>query len=182
MISRPVVPALTCASIHALNLLDEEGWVEALALRGSDLVILNYGTNESSMEGIGGPRYEREYARTIGRVRRALPGASVLVMAPMDRGVRLADGSVGTMPSIRRLVAVQRRIARENACAFFDTYSAMGGEGTMGRWYESAPRLVTGDFTHTTKAGSDRVARLLVGALRAARAVSPPREAGPPPS
>jgi lysophospholipase L1-like esterase len=170
------------ASIHALNLLDEEGWIEALALRGSDLVILNYGTNESSMEGIGGPRYEREYARTIGRVRRALPGASVLVMAPMDRGVRLADGSVGTMPSIRRLVAVQRRIARENACAFFDTYSAMGGEGTMGRWYESVPRLVTGDFTHTTKAGSDRVARLLVGALRAARAVSPPRAAGPPPS
>ncbi len=170
------------ASIHALNLLDEEGWVEALALRGSDLVILNYGTNESSMEGIGGPRYEREYARTIGRVRRALPGASVLVMAPMDRGVRLADGSVGTMPSIRRLVAVQRRIARENACAFFDTFTAMGGEGTMGRWYESAPRLVTGDFTHTTKAGSDRVARLLVGALRAARAVSPSRAAGPPPS
>lgn len=170
------------ASIHALNLLDEEGWVEALALRGSDLVILNYGTNESSMEGIGGPRYEREYARTIGRVRRALPGASVLVMAPMDRGVRLADGSVGTMPSIRRLVAVQRRVARQNACAFFDTYSAMGGEGTMGRWYGSEPRLVTGDFTHTTKAGSDRVARLLVGALRAARAVSPPRAAGPPPS
>ncbi len=170
------------ASIHALNLLDEEGWVEALSLRGSDLVILNYGTNESSMEGIGGPRYEREYARTIGRVRRALPGASVLVMAPMDRGVRLADGSVGTMPSIRRLVAIQRRIARENVCAFFDTYAAMGGEGTMGRWYESAPRLVTGDFTHTTKAGSDRVARLLVGALRAARAVSPSRAAGPPPS
>lgn len=170
------------ASIHALNLLDEEGWVEALALRGSDLVILNYGTNESSMEGIGGPRYEREYARTIGRVRRALPGASILVMAPMDRGVRLADGSVGTMPPIRRLVAVQRRIARANACAFFDTYAAMGGEGTMGRWYENEPRLVTGDFTHTTKAGSDRVARLLVGALRAARAVSPPRAAGPPPS
>jgi hypothetical protein len=124
----------------------------------------------------------------------------------MDRGVRLEDGSIGTLPAIRRLASVQRRIARENGCAFFDTFAAMGGEGTMGRWYESAPRLVTGDFTHTTKPGSDRVARLLVGALRAARgtsstrrlsvedrgaateglagdpAVSPPREAGPPPS
>ncbi len=192
------------ASIHALNLLDEEGWIEALALRRSDLLILNYGTNESSMEGIGGPRYEREYAVAIGRVRRALPDASILVMAPMDRGVRLADGNIGTLPSIRRLVSVQRRIARENGCAFFDTFAAMGGEGTMGRWYENEPRLVTGDFTHTTKPGSDRVARLLVGALRAARegaaerasqadgpapapatsgpAVSPTRAAGPPPS
>jgi len=194
------------ASIHALNLLEATDWIEALALRRSDLVILNYGTNESTMEGIGGPRYEREYAEAIRRVRAALPGASVLVMAPMDRGVRLEDGSIGTLPSIRRLVSVQRRIARENGCAFFDTFAAMGGEGTMGRWYEGEPRLVTGDFTHTTKPGSDRVARLLVGALRAARVdssargplvggpdpaakgrlgdpvVSPPREAGPPPS
>ncbi|MBK9089847.1 MAG: hypothetical protein IPL90_12690 [Holophagales bacterium] len=194
------------ASIHALNRLEETDWIEALALRGSDLVILNYGTNESTMEGVGGPRYEREYAEAIRRVRTALPEASVLVMAPMDRGERLEDGSIGTLPSIRRLVTVQRRIARENGCAFFDTFAAMGGEGTMGRWYESEPRLVTGDFTHTTKPGSDRVARLLVGALQAARTaslargpsasgrrqatkgrsgdpvVSPQREAGPPPS
>ncbi|HYN40350.1 MAG TPA: GDSL-type esterase/lipase family protein [Thermoanaerobaculia bacterium] len=194
------------ASIQALNLLDESDWIEALALRRSDLVILNYGTNESTMEGIGGPRYEREYAEAIRRVRTALPNASVLVMAPMDRGVRLEDGSIGTLPSIRRLVSVQRRIAKENGCAYFDTFAAMGGEGTMGRWYENDPRLVTGDFTHTTKPGSDRVARLFVGALRAARVdssacgpsvkgtgpaakgrvgapvLSPPREAGPPPS
>lgn len=167
------------ASVHALNRLDEKGWVEALALRGSDLVVLNYGTNESSMEGIGGPRYEREYAEAIGRVRKALPASSILLMAPMDRGVRRPDGSVGTMPSIRRLVAAQRRIARENRCAFFDTFAAMGGEGTMGRWYEHVPRLVTGDFTHTTKPGSDRVARLFVEALRAARA-GWVRRSGPP--
>ncbi len=194
------------ASVNALNRLDESDWVEALALRRSDLVILNYGTNESTIEGIGGPRYEKEYAEAIRRVRAALPEASILVMAPMDRGVRLEDGSIGTSPSILRLVKVQRRVARENGCAFFDTFAAMGGEGTMGRWYDGQPRLVTGDFTHTTKAGSDRVARLLVGALRAARAVSsarelpvegpgpatksevgdptvsPPREAGRPPS
>ncbi len=158
------------ASVHAVNRLDEASFVAALALRRSDLVVLNYGTNESAMEGIGGPRYEREYAGTIARVRAALPLAPILVMAPMDRGTRLPDGTLGTLPAIRRLVAAQRKVARENGCAFFDTFAAMGGEGTMGRWYEHAPRLVTGDFTHTTKPGSDRVARLLVGALRAARA------------
>lgn len=158
------------ASVHAVNRLDQASFVAALALRRSDLVVLNYGTNESAMEGIGGPRYEREYAGTIARIRAALPGTPILVMAPMDRGTRLADGTIGTLPAIRRLVTVQRKVARENGCAFFDTFAAMGGEGTMGRWYEHEPRLVTGDFTHTTKPGSDRVARLLVGALRAARA------------
>jgi hypothetical protein len=50
----------------------------------------------------------------------------------MDRGVGLDDGSIGTLPSIRCLVSVQRRIARENGCANSDTFAAMGGERTMG--------------------------------------------------
>jgi hypothetical protein len=69
------------------------------------------------------------------------------------------------MPTIPRIVEAQRRIAAEAGCAFFDTFRAMGGEGTMARWYGREPRLVSGDFTHTTKGGSDRVARLLVGAI-----------------
>jgi len=52
---------------------------------------------------------------------------------------------------------VQQRIAEQNGCAFFNTYEAMGGEGTMGRWYYKVkPRLAWGDFAHLTKAG-DRV-------------------------
>lgn len=155
------------ASVHFLSLLDAEGWEEALAQRKSDLVILNYGTNESGYWGIPGPRYEKDYAEVIARVRRALPNASILVMAPMDRGMRDESGAIVTVPKIPEIVEAQRRVARENGCAFFDTFTAMGGSGTMARWYESEPRLVSGDFTHTTKTGSDRVARLLVSALEA---------------
>jgi lysophospholipase L1-like esterase len=160
------------ASVHALALADAKGWSDALALRGSNLVILNYGTNESGMEGIAGPRYVRELVGVVGRVRAALPEASVLIMAPMDRGTRGADGEITTLPEIPRIVDAQRRAALEAHCAFFDTYQAMGGEGTMARWFRSEPRLVTADFTHTTFAGSDRVARLLVDALLGARAAS----------
>lgn len=174
------------ASVHFLWLLDAAGWEDALAQRGSDLVILNYGTNESGYAGIPGPRYEREYGDVVSRVRRALPLASVLVMAPMDRGLRDESGQVVSYPSIPRIVASQRRVARENGCAFFDTFSAMGGEGTMARWYDAEPRLVTGDFTHTTKTGSDRVARLLVAALTRAYLAwrgdnEPPATPAPPP-
>ncbi len=153
------------ASVHFLTLLDAEGWEQALRSRGSDLVILNYGTNESGYAGIPGPRYLKDYAEVVGRVRRALPGAAILLMAPMDRGQRDESGAIVTWPTIPRIVAAQREAARADGCAFFDTFRAMGGAGTMARWYDAEPRLVTGDFTHTTKAGSDRVARLLVGAL-----------------
>ena len=156
------------AAVHMLTLLDAEGWIQALAARRSDLVILSYGTNESGYDGIPGTRYRLDWIEVVGRIRRALPGVSILIMAPMDRGTRREDGSIGTMPTIPRIVDAQRKIAAETGCAFFDTFTAMGGEGTMARWYEREPRLVSGDFTHTTKGGSDRVARLLVGAIEEA--------------
>lgn len=152
-------------SVRFLSLLDAAAWEKALSLRGSDLVVLGYGTNESGTWGIPGPRYRRDYATVVERVRRALPRAAILLMAPMDRGARSETGDIVTMPTVPKIVEAQRQAARENGVAFFDTFAAMGGEGTMARWYDSEPRLVTGDFTHTTFAGSARVARLLVGAL-----------------
>ena len=156
------------AAVHSLTLLNAEGWIQSLAARRSDLVILNYGTNESGYEGVPGTRYRKDWIEVIARVRKALPGASILLMSPMDRGMRREDGAIVTFPSIPRIVEAQRSIAAETGCAFFDTFSAMGGEGTMARWYDREPRLVSADFTHTTKGGSDRVARLLVGALEEA--------------
>ena len=175
------------ASVHFLTLLDASGWEQALRARASDLVILNYGTNESGYAGIPGSRYLRDYAEVVARIRRALPKASILLMAPMDRGMRDENGAIVTWPTIPKIVDAQRQAARADGCAFFDTFQAMGGAGTMARWYDAEPRLVTGDFTHTTFAGSDRVARLLVGALvksyrewRAGRSAPAPIPAAPP--
>ena len=41
----------------------------------------------------------------------------------------------------------------------------MGGEGTMARWYESQPRLVSADFMHPLPAGAKKVGVLLYQAL-----------------
>mgnify|MGYP000202979604 CR=1 FL=1 len=51
----------------------------------------------------------------------------------------------------------QQAVARETGCAFFDTYRAMGGEGTMARWHQRENPLVTGDLTHPTPTGADVV-------------------------
>ena len=153
-------------AIHHLTLLDEANWQSALKLRRPNLVILAFGTNESGYVNIPGPGYDQDYRKVIARLREALPGVSILIMAPMDRAERNPDGEIVTMPTIPRIVAAQRKLALETGCAFFNTFLAMGGEGSALRWYKVSPRLMSGDFTHPTRGGADRVARLLVEALR----------------
>jgi lysophospholipase L1-like esterase len=153
------------ASIHWMTLPNREEWIESLRLRRPHLVILGLGTNESGYGYLPIAQYEADYKKVIQTIREALPAVSILIMAPMDRGTRGANGEIVTMPKIPELVEAQRRVARDNDCAFFDTYEAMGGEGTMARWYHGKPRLVNGDYTHPTLTGANRVGDWLVRAL-----------------
>jgi lysophospholipase L1-like esterase len=139
-------------------------WGDALEHRDPDLVIINYGTNESSFPSYVEKQYEPELRRAIARVRAALPNASILVMSPMDRGAREGD-AISTMPAIPRLVEIQQRVAAELGCGFFNTYQAMGGEGTMERWYDGRPRMVAADLIHPTPQGARIVAQALTGQL-----------------
>jgi len=43
---------------------------------------------------------------------------------------------------------------------------AMGGDGTMARWYAVEPRLVGSDYIHPMPAGAKIVGELLYGSLR----------------
>jgi lysophospholipase L1-like esterase len=136
----------------------------ALQHRNPDLVVINYGTNESSFPAYVEKQYEPELIRAIARVRAALPNASILIMTPMDRGERTGD-AISTMPAIPEIVAIQQRVARQTGCAFFNTYQAMGGNGTMSRWYDAHPTLVSADLIHPTPQGARIVAQLLTGQL-----------------
>ncbi len=145
--------------------LNEAHWTEQLRHRHPDLVIINYGTNESEFENWPMDKYERDTKEVIRRLRAALPDASILFVSPMDRGLRGKGGAIITRPMIPKLVAAQRRFAAENGCAFFDTFTAMGGEGTVAKWREARPRLMGGDFTHPTWEGSEIVGSLIHDAI-----------------
>lgn len=145
--------------------MERDHWQAQLAHRRPDLVILNFGANESQYDDWPLPRYERDTREVVARVRAALPQASILFMGPMDRAVRGPDGELMTRATIPRLVAHQRRLAAEQGCAFFDTYEAMGGAGTAARWYAARPRLMSGDFLHPTVQGSEIVGGLVRDAL-----------------
>ncbi len=140
-------------------------WAAELKHARPSLVVINYGTNESSFPTFVEKGYEAELRGAVGRVRAALPGVPILIMSPMDRGERGGLNEIHTMSTIPEIVRIQRRVAEETGCAFFDTFDAMGGSGTFARWYAAKPRLVTADLIHPTPAGAYAVAELLIRSL-----------------
>jgi lysophospholipase L1-like esterase len=144
----------------------EEHWGEQLRHVKPHLVVINYGTNESVYAKYVDTAFELELVRAVKRVRKAVPEASILIMSPMDRGQRMPSGEIGTVPPLSRLVALEQRVAAEYGCAFFNTFEAMGGPGTMGRWYTAEPRMVGADLIHPMPSGAKIVGNLLYKSLQ----------------
>jgi lysophospholipase L1-like esterase len=140
-------------------------WTAALRHEHPDLVVINYGTNESVYPAYLDKDYPGELRKVIARVRAAVPEASILVMSPMDRGVLDPSGEIVTPSALSHLVDIQQKVAAETGCAFFNTFEAMGGSGTMGQWYAQKPRLVSADFMHPLPAGAAIVGALFKNAL-----------------
>jgi lysophospholipase L1-like esterase len=148
-----------------LRYFEVKQWSDELRHAAPDLVVLNYGTNECDFSTYVEKLYEDELRKVIKRVREAVPEASLMLMSPMDRGERDRTGAITTKPALPRVVEIQRKVAGDMGCAFFNTYEMMGGAGTMGKWYNSQPRLVTADFTHPMPAGASIVGQLFEEAL-----------------
>src|SRR5262249_40077574 len=86
------------------RVMNEQHWAEQLRHRNPDLVILNYGTNESEYASDDQmARYERDLREVVRRVRAALPNASILIVSPMDRGKHSSGGRVITLESIPKI-------------------------------------------------------------------------------
>ncbi len=148
------------------NAFNEAHWAAELRHYKPDLIIVNYGTNESGFPDFVDSTWGREMRKAVARLQRAMPEASILLMSPMDRGAKGANGEIDTISTMPRLVATESKIAADTGVAFFDTFEAMGGSGTMGRWYTSEPRLVGSDYIHPMPAGARIVGELLFSALR----------------
>jgi lysophospholipase L1-like esterase len=149
----------------ALRYFEISQWAAEMQHENPDLVVINYGTNESGFPEYIERYYEKELRSLIERVRASVPHASLLIMSPMDRGVRISGGEIVTPDVLPRIVEIQAKVAMDMGCAFFNTFEAMGGAGTMGKWYNSQPRLVSADFMHPLPGGAKIVGQLLNTAL-----------------
>jgi lysophospholipase L1-like esterase len=141
-------------------------WAAQLHHYKPDLVVLAYGTNESGYPQFVTGTWGGELKAAVRRVQAALPGVSILLMSPMDRGQKNAAGEIDTIPALPQLIAIETQVAAETGVAFFNTFQAMGGPGTMARWYAAEPRLVGADYIHPMPGGAKIVGELLYSALR----------------
>ncbi|MGH9657753.1 MAG: SGNH/GDSL hydrolase family protein [Bryobacteraceae bacterium] len=138
-------------------------WDEALlashiARRGPALIVLAYGTNETTNPNWTEESYREMFGALLGRFRAAAPAASLLVVGPPDRLVRLR-GRWNTPERLDRIVAAQRDATLAAGGAFWDLRAKMGGAGVMRQWMIAG--LAQRDFVHFTPPGYRRLGYLL---------------------
>ena len=63
------------------------------------------------------------------------------------------------------IAEVQRNIAPEYNCVFWDWQQAMGGEGSMIAWRYTTPPLAARDLLHHTSQGYIHIAERFIAAL-----------------
>lgn len=121
-----------------------------LMTRDPALIVLAYGTNEALSRTWTPEQYRATLTEIIQRLRAALPLASILLVGPPDCEHRLR-GRLAPFPHLDQVIEIQRAVARENGCAFWDWRAAMGGPGSVRQWVQAG--LGQGDYTHLTGAG-----------------------------
>ncbi len=176
--------------------LSETHFAGELRHRDPQLVVLAYGTNESS-DDTPMEVYERQIVDVLGRVARAVPSASCLLLGPPDRATKHrvvvpADGAAGattvqtvwtTLPRLVEVATMERRVAAAAGCAYFSELDVMGGPGSIAGWALEAPPRAMLDRTHLSRQGyteiGEAIATELLNAYDARRAgaarPAPPR-------
>jgi GDSL-like Lipase/Acylhydrolase family len=135
-----------------------------IAAREPALIVLAYGTNEALSPKWTAEEYSATFTEVIHRLRAAAPLASILIVGPPDCEKRLRGGHY-PFPHLDDVIQVQRRVALENGCAFWDWRTRMGGPGSVREWVQAG--LGQGDFVHLTGAGYRLVGSMLFGELMA---------------
>jgi len=150
---------------------DEAHLERQVELRWPDLVIFQLGAKEvfrkPDLTDEEARDFVNQYTLAVERTLAGRPGTSCLIVSMKDMGARMRD-RVLTRPAVHKIVAGSEEVARNTGCAFYNIFEAMGGEGTMERWSEHEPRLVSPDLGHLMRPGAIAVGDLITDALLAA--------------
>lgn len=130
--------------------VNETSFLYNVELRQPDLIVLAYGTNEVTDDDWSVESYQRMFAEILRRLRKVAPQASILVYGPPDRGDN--QTAFAKMPA---MIQAQRNAAIEAGAAFWSSYGAMGGAGSINNW--ASQGLAQGDRVHLSSAGYTRM-------------------------
>ena len=162
-----VVDTLGIGGTRASNMLrwDLDIWADNVAHREPDLVTFFYGTNEATDVDQPIEVYENDLRAVLDRLAIVAPQASCLLMGPGDFPRRQDDGTWTNRERIDQIIDVQRRVAADHGCGFWDTKAFMGGHLSMPMWASAVPPMAKSDHIHFTKRGYVRIGMAVVDAM-----------------
>lgn len=138
---------------------------ELAQVRPYDLIVLQFGLNVASKDGKKYTAYAKQMGKVVKHMKKAFPRAGILIVSVGDREGKLSDGEIQTLPGIKEMVRSQQQMAADNSVAFWNLYSAMGGEGSIRRMAETKPSEANKDYTHINRRGGKRLAGILYKTL-----------------
>ena len=158
------------------HLLWDDGLYRAhLGRRRPDLVVLAYGTNESA-DRLPMPVYRQQQRDVLVRIRDTVPDASCLLIGPSDRPVFNEELEAWEdRPRTLEINEVQRQVALDLGCGYFDLLAFQGGPLSMIEWVEKG--YGAADHVHLMSPGYRRLAEEVLAALLDGY---PPPDAVPP--
>lgn len=130
------------------------------------LILLQFGGN--SMPFRKTPKAISEYKTSIEKQIRHLkaiaPRAAILFIGPSDMSVNI-KGRMTTYPHLPMMVDSLKAAANNAGAAYWDLYSAMGGNGSMAKWVKARPALAGSDYVHFTPRGAEATGNMLLESL-----------------
>ena len=130
------------------------GWFKELGFSQSDLVILEYGTNESFDETLDADEYRKNLVSNIRQIRKTLPNATILLISPPDTMINENEAP----KSFSQIKEIQKQVAKSEKTLFWDWQQAMGGKFAIKEWKQR--ELAKTDLVHQTLQGYKESARI----------------------
>ncbi|MBK7859474.1 MAG: hypothetical protein IPJ65_12785 [Archangiaceae bacterium] len=149
---------------------NEDVFGAQLLERRPALVMLMMGGNEAfdlSLNRYPLAEAKKNFITLIDRVRRYAPQASIMIASPPDAGVWRMDKSINARKETAIVSQLLHEVAREKRVAIWDMQAAMGGEGSIERWWNAG--LMNQDLVHPVGVGGDVFGYLLDMAIERAR-------------
>ena len=116
---------------------------------------------------------EQEFRALIERMQAAAPDAACLAVGPIDAVYgQSSPMKLKTRPQVDDLNAIERKVAEEKGCAYYDLYAAMGGKGSLEKFSKNA--MLHDDLVHPKGRGLDLLGELLAQAIMQAYADTVP--------
>mgnify|MGYP000197202426 CR=1 FL=1 len=130
--------------------------------RDPQLLVFQFGGNDLIMKASKHGLLERQTRELIQLYRGTENPRACLVISPVDHGERKGGRTV-SVEAMAPVTALQRKVALEQGCAFFDTQAAMGGPNGIALWRER--NLMSADLAHLSEDGQQVLGHMIYLAL-----------------